>query len=73
MKKINLLIKIMEDFSSLTNSNRNYNEAIKIKSKKKESKNFFKILKRSNSETEFIIITTKERRKIIRKYLRKKI
>ena len=72
MKKINLLIKIMEDFSSLTNSNRNYNEATKIKSKKKESKNFFKILKRSNSETEFIIITTKERRKIIRKYLRKK-
>ena len=56
----------MEDFFSI-NNNSNKSKGI---SKIIETKSFY--LNRSNSESDFVINIVKERRKIIRRYLRKK-
>ena len=55
----------MEDFFSINNNSNKSKEISKIN----ETKSFY--LNHSNSESDFIINITKERRKIIRRYLRK--
>ena len=63
----------MEDLYPLTYFNNSKNEKQKRTLKKGNSKKYtLKKIKYSKSESDFIIKTVKEKRKIIRKYLRKK-